>query len=193
MDCQKNTKENIVFGIKSLVPIKVLTSIALHYITQLLYLRACVLSYNQQQVQQYVLKRHGNIIHELFFRSKRTTKVTPSSITIIGLVIHIKDPEEASSVNHIYIEEDTEIEKTTMADIITTTHLIGSNTISIINLNTSQVSIQQKRDNKYILNINNMPNMQESKKLYQPSIIVSLLYKKEQKIFQIIIKEKQTT
>jgi hypothetical protein len=33
MDYQKNTKENIVFGIKSLVPIEVLINAVLHYIT----------------------------------------------------------------------------------------------------------------------------------------------------------------
>ena len=43
---EENTKENIVFGIKSLVPIEVLTSIVLYYITRPLYLRACALSYD---------------------------------------------------------------------------------------------------------------------------------------------------
>jgi hypothetical protein len=47
MDYQKNTKENTAFGIKLLVPVKVLINTVLHYTTQLLYLRACVLSYNQ--------------------------------------------------------------------------------------------------------------------------------------------------
>ena len=79
-------------------------------------------------------------------------------MTRIGLIIYIKDPEEAPSINYTYME-DTKAEETTIADIITTSHFVGSNTISIINLDASQVSIQQKRDNKYILSINNMPNI----------------------------------
>ena len=47
MDYQQNTKENIVFGIKSLVPIEVLTSVVLHYITQPLHLKVYVLSCDQ--------------------------------------------------------------------------------------------------------------------------------------------------
>ena len=88
-----------------------------------------------------MLKRYDNIIHKLFLRSKRTTKATLSSITIIGLIIHIKDPKEAPNINYIYIKEDTEIEETTIADIITTTYPVKSNVISIINLNASQVNI----------------------------------------------------
>ena len=103
-------------------------------------------------------KRHDNTIHKLFFKSKRITKVTLSSIIIIGLIIYIKDPKEAPSVNYIHIE-NTKVKETTIVDIITTTHPIKSNAMSIINLNASQVSIQQKRNNKYILNINNMPNI----------------------------------
>ena len=103
-------------------------------------------------------ERYNNIIYKLFLRSKKIIKATLSSITRIGLIIYIKDPKEASSVDHAYIK-DIEAEETTIADIITTSHSIESNIISIINLNTSQVSIQQKRDNKYILNINNMPNI----------------------------------
>ena len=79
-------------------------------------------------------------------------------MTRIRLIIYIEDPKEASGVDHAHIE-DTEAEETTIADIITTNHPIRSNVTSAINLDTSQVSIQQKRDNKYILNINNMPNM----------------------------------
>ena len=48
IDYQQNTKKNIVFKIKSLVHIEVSTSVVLYYITQPLYLRAYVLSYNQQ-------------------------------------------------------------------------------------------------------------------------------------------------
>ena len=46
IDCQQNTKENIVFKIKSLVPAEVLMSVVLHYITRPLYLRVYMLSYN---------------------------------------------------------------------------------------------------------------------------------------------------
>ena len=136
MDCQQNIKENIIFKIKSLVPIKVLISVVLYYITQPLYLRAYVLSYNQQQVRQYVPKRHDNIIRKWFLRSKKTIKVTPSSITRIGLIIYIEDPKEAFSIDHAHIK-DTEVEETTIVNIITTSHPIKSNTISIINLDTN--------------------------------------------------------
>ena len=103
-------------------------------------------------------KRYNNTIHKLFLRSNKTIKATLSSITRIGLIIYIKDPKEALSINYIYVE-DTKAEKTTIADIATTSHPIGSNTISVINLDTSQASTQQKRDNKYILSINNMHNI----------------------------------
>ena len=79
-------------------------------------------------------------------------------MTRIRLIIYMEDPEEASSVDHAHIE-DTKAEETTVADIVTTSHPVGSNAISTINLDAGQVSIQQKRDNKYILNIDNMPNM----------------------------------
>ena len=79
-------------------------------------------------------KRHDNIIHKQFLKSKKTIKVTLSSITRIRLIIYIEDPEEAPSINHAHIE-DTEVKETTIIDIITTSHLIGSNAISIINLN----------------------------------------------------------
>ena len=102
-------------------------------------------------------ERYDNIICKRFFRSK-TIKAIPSSTTRIGLTIYIKDPEEALSVDRAYIE-DTKAEETTVADIITTGHPVESNAISVINLDTSQVNIQQKRNNKYILSINNMPNI----------------------------------
>ena len=54
-------------------------------------------------------------------------------MTRIGLIIYIEDPEEASSVDYAHIE-DTEAEETTIVDIITTSHPIRSNTISVINL-----------------------------------------------------------
>ena len=49
----------------------------------------------------------------------------------------MEDPKEAPSIDYVYIKEDTKVEETTGADIITTTHSIRSNAISIINLNTS--------------------------------------------------------
>ena len=73
-------------------------------------------------------------------------------MTRIGLIIYIEDPKEAFSINHVHIE-DTKAEGTTIVDIITTGHPVRSNTTSVINLDTSQVSIQQKRDNKYIYNL----------------------------------------
>ena len=82
-------------------------------------------------------KKHNNTIYKLSLRIKKTIKAIPSNITRIGLIIYIKDPKEAFSVNYIYIKEDTKIKKTTMADIITTTHPIKSNTTSIINLDVS--------------------------------------------------------
>ena len=164
IDCQQNTKENIVFKIKSLVPAEVLTSIVLHYITRPLHLRVYVLSCNQQQVQQYVPKRYDNTIRKRFLRSK-IIKAILSSTTRIGPTVRIEDLEEAFSVDHAHIK-NTKAEETTVADITTTSHPVKSNATSAINLDTSQVSIQQKKDNKYILNINNMPNIQKSKKLY---------------------------
>ena len=61
-------------------------------------------------------------------------------MTRIGLIIYIEDPEEAPGVDNAHIE-DTKIEETTVADIITTGHSVGSNAIFIINLNASQASI----------------------------------------------------
>jgi hypothetical protein len=73
----------------------------------------------------------------LFLKNKKIVKVIPSSITKIKLIIYIKDPKEAPSVNHIYIEEDTKVKETIIADIITTTYFVGSDAISVINLNAS--------------------------------------------------------
>ena len=83
-----------------------------------------------------MFKRYNNIIHKLFLRSKKTIKVILSSIIRIGLIIHIEDPKEALNINHVHIE-DTEVEETTMADIITISHPIRSNITSIINLDAS--------------------------------------------------------
>jgi hypothetical protein len=84
-----------------------------------------------------VPKRHDNIIYKLSLRIKKIIKVILSRITRIRLIIRIEDPKEAPSVDYVYIEEDTKVEETTIADIITTTHPIRSDTISIINLDTS--------------------------------------------------------
>ena len=81
-------------------------------------------------------ERYDNTIHKLFFRSKTIIAIL-SNITRTGLIIHIKDSEEALSVNYIHIEADTKVEGTTIADIITTSHPARSNAISIINLDVS--------------------------------------------------------
>ena len=69
-----------------------------------------------------MLKRYNNTIRKQFFRSKKTIKVILSSITRTRLIIYIEDPKEAPSVNHVYIKEDTKVEKTTIAYIITTSY-----------------------------------------------------------------------
>ena len=58
-------------------------------------------------------------------------------MTRIGPIIYIEDPEEALSVNHVHIEEDTEVEETTVVDIVTTGHSVKSNATSVINLDAS--------------------------------------------------------
>ena len=81
-------------------------------------------------------ERHDNIIHKLFLRSKKTIKATLSSMTRIRLIIYMEDPKEAPGVDHAHIE-DTEVEETTIMDIITTGHPVRSNAISVINLDAS--------------------------------------------------------
>ena len=81
-------------------------------------------------------KRHNNITRKLFLKSKKTIKVTPSSITRIGLIIRMEDPKEALGVDYVHIK-DTKAEETTIADIITTSHPIRSNATSVINLDAS--------------------------------------------------------
>ena len=81
-------------------------------------------------------KRYNNIIYKLFLKSKKTIKITLSSITRIGLIIYIEDPKEAFSVDYAHIE-NTEAEETTIVDITTTSHPVRSNAISIINLDVS--------------------------------------------------------
>ena len=80
-----------------------------------------------------MLKRHNSTIYKLLLKGKKTIKATLNSMTRIGLIICIKDPEEAFSINYVHIK-DTEVEETTIADIIITTHSIKSNIMSIINL-----------------------------------------------------------
>ena len=48
----------------------------------------------------------------------------------------MEDPKEAFSVDYAYIK-DTKVEETTIVDIITTGYPVRSNTISVINLDTS--------------------------------------------------------
>ena len=79
-------------------------------------------------------KRHNNTIYKLSLEIKKIIKVILSSTTRIRLIIRIEDPEEAPSVDYIYIKEDTKVEETTVVDIITTTYPVRSNAISIINL-----------------------------------------------------------
>ena len=81
-------------------------------------------------------ERYDNTIHKLFLRSKKIIKVTLSSITRIELIIYIKDPKEAFSVNHTHIK-NTKAEETTIVDIIITSHPVRNNAISVINLDTS--------------------------------------------------------
>ena len=82
-------------------------------------------------------KRYDNTIYKLSLRIKKIIKVILSRITRIGPIIYIEDPKEAPSVDYIYIEKDTKVKETTVADIITTTYPIRSNTIFIINLDAS--------------------------------------------------------
>ena len=82
-------------------------------------------------------KRYNNTIYKLSLGIKKIIKVILSSTTRIGLIIRIEDPKEAPSVDYVYIEENTKVEETTVADIITTTYPIRSDTTFIINLDTS--------------------------------------------------------
>ena len=86
-----------------------------------------------------MFERHDNIICKRFLKSK-TIKAILSSMTRIGLTVCMEDLEEAFGVNHAHME-DTEAEETTIADITTTGHPVGSNAISVINLDAGQVSI----------------------------------------------------
>ena len=81
-------------------------------------------------------KRYDNTIRKWFLRSKKTIKATLSSTTRIRLIVYIKDPKEAPSVDYAYIK-NTKAEETTVVDIITTNYPVRSNAISIINLDAS--------------------------------------------------------
>ena len=82
-------------------------------------------------------KRYDNTIRKLSLGSKKTIKAIPSSITRIGPIVYIEDPEEAPGVDYAYIEEDTEVKETTVVDIATTTYPVRSDAISIINRDAS--------------------------------------------------------
>ena len=62
-----------------------------------------------------------------------TRSVTLSNITKIGLIVYIEDPKKALGVDYIYIEENTKVKETTMANIVITSYFIRSNTIFAIN------------------------------------------------------------
>ena len=81
-----------------------------------------------------MFKRYNNTIYKLSLGIKKTIKVILNNITRIKLIVYIEDPEEAFSVDYVHIEEDTEVEETTIIDIITTTHPIKSDATSVINL-----------------------------------------------------------
>ena len=78
-------------------------------------------------------KRYDNIIHKRFLRSKKTIKIILSNITRIGLIICMEDPEEAFSIDYVYIKKDTKVKETTIADIIITGYPIKSDIIFTIN------------------------------------------------------------
>ena len=82
-------------------------------------------------------ERYNNTIYKLSLEIKKTIKVILSSITRIRPIIRIEDPKKAPSIDYVYIKKDTKVEETTVADIITTTHPVRSDTTSIINLDTS--------------------------------------------------------
>jgi hypothetical protein len=79
--------------------------------------------------------------YKLFLESKKIIKVILSSITETRLIVYIENPKEAFSVDYIYIKKDTEVEKTTIVNIITISHFVRCNIIFIINLNASQANI----------------------------------------------------
>jgi hypothetical protein len=84
-----------------------------------------------------VPKKYNNTIYKLFLRSKKTIKVILSSTTRIGPIVRIEGPKETLGVDHVYVKEDTKVEETIVVDIVTTSHPVRSDAISIINLDAS--------------------------------------------------------
>jgi hypothetical protein len=54
----------------------------------------------------------------------------------VHITVYIEDPKEALSVDYIHME-DTKVKETTIADIVTTTYFVGSNTTFVISLDAS--------------------------------------------------------
>ena len=52
-------------------------------------------------------KRYNNTIYKPSLGIKKIIKVILSSITRIRLIIRIEDPEEAPSIDYVYIKENT--------------------------------------------------------------------------------------
>ena len=84
-----------------------------------------------------MLKKHNNTIYKLSLGIKKTIKTILSSTTRIKPIIYMEDFKKAPNIDYIYIEEDTKVEETTIADIIITTYFIRSDITSAINLDTS--------------------------------------------------------
>ena len=82
-----------------------------------------------------MLKRYNNTIYKLLLKSK-TIKAILSSTTRIKLTIYIENPKETFSVDYAHIK-NTKVKETTIVDIVTTSHFVRSNAISIINLDAS--------------------------------------------------------
>jgi hypothetical protein len=55
---------------------------------------------------------------------------------VVHITVYIEDPKEALSVDYIHME-DTKVKETTIADIVTTTYFVGSNTTFVISLDAS--------------------------------------------------------
>jgi hypothetical protein len=82
-------------------------------------------------------KRHDNTIRKLSLGIKKIIKAIPSSTTRIRPIVRIEDPKEAPGIDYVYVEEDTKVEETTVADIATTTYPVRSDATSITNLDAS--------------------------------------------------------
>ena len=84
-----------------------------------------------------MLKRYNNTIYKQFLKNKKIIKVVLNNITRIRLIIYIKYPKNTFSVNYIYIKKNTIIKEIIIVNNITTSYFIKSNTIFIINWDTS--------------------------------------------------------